>query len=132
MSRKKRLAVSREIAAPAAEVWALLSEFSHWPQWGPTVREVISDASGVAEGVTGKVVTPLGIRLPFIITDVEPGRSWDWEVAGRRATGHVVTQLDEGRSRATFSVSPLLAPYAAVLYLGLRRLAAIAEANGGQ
>lgn len=127
-----RLAVSRDIHAPATEVWALIAEFRYWPQWGPTVREVTSDASEVAVGVTGKVLTPLGFKVPFTITDVEPGHSWEWKIAGRRATGHAVTPLDHGRSRATFTVSWLLAPYAAVLYWGLRRIAAIAETKDGE
>lgn len=125
--RGRRIFVSREVDAPAAEVWTLISEFRHWSRWGPTVRDVTSQASEVGAGVTGQVLTPLGFRLPFVITDVEPGRSWDWKVAGKQATGHTVTQLEGGRSMATFSVYWLLAPYAAVLCWGLRRLAAAAE-----
>ena len=110
-------------------VWPLLAEFRWWPSWGPTVRAVDADAASVAPGVRGRVQTPLRLWLPFEITRVEPERSWDWTVAGIRATGHQVTAVDPGRTLVDFTVSGWLAPYAVVLHAGLRRLKRLAETS---
>ena len=120
---------SIEIAAPVGTVWPLLAEFRWWPRWGPTVRAVVADADSVAPGVRGRVRTPLGAWLPFEITSVEPGRSWHWTVAGVRATGHHLTAVDSGRTRADFTVSGWFAPYVLVLHAGLRRLKRLAETS---
>jgi uncharacterized protein YndB with AHSA1/START domain len=118
---------SIEIAAPVNTVWPLLAEFRWWPSWGPTVRAVVADATSVAPGTRGRIQTPIGMWVPFEITNVEPERSWNWTVAGIRATGHHVTALDPGRTRVDFTVSGWLAPYAVVLNAGLRNLKRLAE-----
>ncbi len=117
------------IEAPADAVWSLLTEFASWPEWGPTVSRVDSQASSVAPGVTGRVKTVGGLWLPFAITEVEPGRSWTWKVAGVPATGHRVAQLANGRTRVRFTVPVAFAPYVVVLRAGLRRLKRLAEGN---
>ena len=124
-----RVAAAVEISAPSDVVWQLLAEFRHWPKWGPTVRAIDSDAARVAPGVRGRVQTPAGIWLPFVITAVEPGRSWDWRVAGIGATGHVVTSQGEAECRVEFTVSRWFFPYVFVLRAGLRRLKELAEAS---
>jgi hypothetical protein len=98
--------------------------------WGPTVRAVASPDDRVAPGASGRVQTPIGLWLPFVITSVEEGRSWDWEVAGIEATRHVVTPLGEGRTCVELGVSPVFAPYVVVMRTGLRRLAEMAESGG--
>ena len=123
---RARLAI--EVFAPSDLVWQLLTEFRHWPAWGPSVREVDSSSVRVAPGVRGRVRTPVGIWLPFVITAVEPGRSWNWRVGGIDATGHVVTPLGDSQCRVEFTVSRWLLPYLLVLRVGLRRLKELAEA----
>jgi hypothetical protein len=123
----KTIRVSREIHASPRTVWPLLAEFRHWPAWGPTVTAVASDADEVSPGVRGRVRTPVGIWLPFEITTVEVEKSWTWRVAGIRATGHRLDEVAADRCLVEFSVSFWLAPYGAVLALGLRRLQALAE-----
>jgi hypothetical protein len=108
-------------------VWDLVSLLRHWPEWGTSIRSVHSAAERVDPGVSGTVETVVGARLPFTITDVDPGRSWTWNVAGLPATGHHVTAVDENSSRLVFTVAWPLAPYAVVLRHALRRVKAIAE-----
>jgi len=122
-----RSEVEIEIEAPANRVWSLLTEFPHWPEWGPTVRAVESDVGAVAPGVTGRVQTVIGPWLRFEIEGFEPGHYWDWSVGGIRATGHRVTPLSGDRTRVVFSVPRLFLPYRWVLARGLRRLKEIAE-----
>lgn len=115
------------INAPAARVWDLISRFELWPTWGPTVRAVESRQTHVSPGASGRVRTPLGVWLPFRITDVDPGRSWTWEVAGVRATGHELTAIDGTRTRVTFTTPLAAAPYTVIIDRGLQRLKSIAE-----
>lgn len=123
----RRLSRGLDVAAPAAVVWRLIAEFRHWPTWGPTVRAVKADADMVATGVRGRVQTPLGIWLPFEITDVVDGHSWDWRVGGVPATGHRVTPTGPTTCRVEFTVPWVAAPYLAVVRIGLRRLVRLAE-----
>jgi uncharacterized membrane protein len=116
-----------DIAAPSAEVWALLTEFRLWPRWGPSIRSVQSDADRVATGVTGRVQTVLGVSLPFVITAAEPERHWHWRVAGVPATGHVLAERGPFESRVVFTVPWWFAPYVVVLRWSLHRLKRLAE-----
>jgi uncharacterized protein YndB with AHSA1/START domain len=120
---------SLEINASVDDVWELLSRFQHWPRWGPTVADVESDAVAVGPGVTGRVKTFAGWWLPFEITKVDPGRSWDWKVVGIPMTGHSVMDRGDGRSAVEFTAPIVLAPYAIVLRKGLRRLKRLAESG---
>ena len=118
---------SIDIEAHRESVWRLIAEFGHWPRWGPTVTDVRSNAEAVAPGVTGSVRTPLGLWLPFVVTDVTDGVSWSWKVGGITATGHELRHAADGRSRLEFSAPWYLAPYRAVLRSGLRNVKTIAE-----
>ena len=125
----RRIRTAIDVAAPVDEVWPLLAEFRHWPEWGPTVRAVAAPTAAVAPGVRGRVLTPVRLWLPFEITEVEPLRSWDWRVAGVPATSHRITATAPSRCRVEFAVSALLAPYVLVLRRGLIELRRLAEAG---
>lgn len=140
--------VSRRIAAPAEDVWALLTDTGTWPAWGPSITAVepagitagppagpatgpatgpaAGPASGgLAPGSRGRVRTILGAALPYTVTAVEPGRYWSWSVAGIPATGHRVVPQDGG-CLVTFTV-PWWAPaYLPVCALALRRIERLA------
>ena len=88
---------------------------------------VEASADRVAPGVTGRVRTPIGVWLPFRMTDVEEGRGWSWEVAGIGATGHVVTGTGPASCRLELSVPWPAAPYVAVLRIALGRIKRMAE-----
>ena len=78
--------VHREIEVPAEDVWSLLTDPSRWPEWGPSVRGAELDDGRFERGATGEVTTIIGLRLPFEITELDPGTGWAWKVAGGRAT----------------------------------------------
>ncbi|MBI3214898.1 MAG: SRPBCC family protein [Mycobacterium sp.] len=115
---------SRTIAAPTDVVWRILTDLQAWPRWGPTVAAAELDGHVFEQGATGRVWTPVGIALPFTITDLDPGRSWAWRVAGIPATHHGV-QPDGDGCRAWMS-APVWAPgYLPVLAMALRRIDAM-------
>ena len=118
---------SIDIEASADSVWPLIAEFRRWPDWGPTVSAVDVEAEHVAPGVSGRVRTPVGVWLPFTITEVVEGRSWGWRVAGIEATGHQLVATGPSTSRVEFTAPTWGAPYVLVLRRGLTRLKHLAE-----
>jgi len=121
--------VSRRIAAPAEDVWRLLVDPEVWPRWGPTVVAAQIDGGFLRHGATGRVWTPVGVPLPFTITDFEPGRRWSWRVAGVPATGHGVE--GDGAACRAWMGAPLWAPaYLPVLQIALKRIEEMAVQSG--
>ena len=115
------LSVSRHIDAPADAVWKVLVDTDAWPKWGPTVSGGEVDGGVLTLGATGRVRTPVGVELPFTITEFEDGRRWAWSVAGVPATAHAV-QPDGNGCRASMS-APWWAPaYLPVLAIALARI----------
>jgi uncharacterized protein YndB with AHSA1/START domain len=120
--------VSRRIQTPADAVWQLLVDLDDWPRWGPTVQRAELDGGVLTFGTKGRVWTPVGLPLPFEITEFVPGRSWAWQVAGVPATRHGVDPEDDG-CRAWMS-APLWAPaYLPVLAIALQRIEAMAGSS---
>ncbi|MGY4646668.1 SRPBCC family protein [Mycobacterium sp. URHB0021] len=120
--RQGMLTVERDMAAAPALVWDVLTDLDAWPRWGPTVqRAELSEADQLGRGERGKVWTPLGVALPFTITEYEAGRHWAWQVAGIPATRHGVEPNGDG-CRAWMGV-PWWAPaYLAVCAIALQRI----------
>jgi hypothetical protein len=113
--------VSRNVEASADAVWHVLTDLDAWPKWGPTVAGAELDGSGFELGATGRVWTPVGVPLPFVISELDAGRTWAWNVAGVPATRHGVEPSDSG-SRVWMS-APFWAPaYLPVLAIALRRI----------
>lgn len=124
------LEVSRDIDAPAEAVWDLLTDTAAWPCWGPSVRAVEAPARHIAAGMRGRVITPFGARLPFVITELCEGRSWRWKVAGVPATGHRVEPLGPARCRVVFEVPTFAAPYTLVCRRALAKIAHLLSRGG--
>ena len=124
---------SREVAAPADVVWELLTDVRRWPEWGPTVSDArldVSRGSRLSPTASGRVRTPPGVWLPFVVTswhDDGERRAWSWRVAGVPATAHEVVALDDAACRTRLLV-PVWAPaYLPVVELALRRIQRLAE-----
>lgn len=119
--------VHRDIVAPAEEVWRLLVDLDAWPRWGPTVAGAELDDAPLRLGARGRIWTPVGVPLPFEITEFVDGRSWAWKVAGVDATRHEVVARGDG-CRLSFGV-PWWAPgYLAVFVIALGRINQMATA----
>lgn len=121
LARMRSLSPSIDIDAPSSLVWHLIATFDHWADWGVSIRAVDPSTGSVATGLEGRVRTVAGFWIPFEITKVVDGASWEWSVAGIDATGHHVAALETG-CRVTFT-APRWAPfYLPVLAGSLRRL----------
>jgi hypothetical protein len=121
------LETSLEILAPTAAAWDLLTDTSRWPEWGPSVTRVDSTEQYIGPGSSGRVLTVVGVWLPFRVTEFVAGQRWDWEVAGIPATGHRVEPLGPDRCRVTFEVPLLATPYLAVCRVAAHRIRNILE-----
>lgn len=93
----------RTVAAPAADVWALLVDWPSHGRWVPltTVTTTSPSAAGVGASFVGRSgVGPLAFDDPMVVTAWQPP---DGDTAGRcaiRKTGRVVL------GDAAFSVTP--------------------------
>jgi hypothetical protein len=110
------------MAVPPEAAWRVLTDLADWPRWGPTVqRAELSHSGPLRLGSRGKVWTPVGLALPFEITEFDDGHAWAWKVLGVPATRHAVASVPGG-CRVSFGV-PLWAPvYLTVCALALRRI----------
>ncbi|MEA1051223.1 hypothetical protein U5801_15625 [Lamprobacter modestohalophilus] len=70
---------------------------------------------------------PVGLWLPFEITDWQPERAWFWQVADLPATGHEVLPLDAGRCQVRFLIPSWAPLYRPVCRRALQRIAARAQ-----
>jgi hypothetical protein len=117
------LAVDKLIAAPASAAWNVLVDLDAWPTWGPSVSRARLNPphTELALHATGTVHTSLGLAVPFVVDEFEPGRHWAWRVAGIPATHHRVEPVG-GRVRVTIAVPWWAAPYLAVCSIALQRI----------
>jgi hypothetical protein len=117
------LAVDKLIAAPASAAWNILVDLDAWPTWGPSVSRARLNPphTELALHATGTVHTSLGLAVPFVVDEFEPGRHWAWRVAGIPATHHRVEPVG-GRVRVTIAVPWWAAPYLAVCSIALQRI----------
>lgn len=115
------LSTSRRYPAPPEQAWEVIAGTVHWPVWGPSITAVEPADAAVAPGLRGRVRTPIGVWLPFEVTEVDRGRRWAWRVLGLPATTHRV-EADGTGCRVTFEVPALAWPYLAVCRQALGRL----------
>jgi len=122
------ISVSRLMAVDPSVVWDLLVDTSRWSEWGPSVTEVDVPDVRLRARSTGRVRSPLGLWVPFTVTEFEEGRTWAWTVAGVPATTHSVEPAPGG-CRVAFGVPTPAAPYALVCRAALRRIERLAQAE---
>jgi hypothetical protein len=106
-------------------VWDILVDLDAWPRWGLTVAAAEIEGGLLTLGTKGRVFTPVGVPLPFEITEFVPGVRWAWSVAGVPATKHGVDP--DGDGARVWMSAPVWAPaYLPVLAIALRRIEAMA------
>jgi hypothetical protein len=120
---KKCISVGRTFSASPEILWDLITDTSQWPRWGPTVKAVRTSKRYISKGSEGKVLTPLDIWLPFVVTDYEQEFFWSWKVASIRATGHRLQLADAGGVILWFEVPVIAFPYIAICRMALTRIA---------
>jgi uncharacterized protein YndB with AHSA1/START domain len=119
---RRTLSFDMHLDAPASQVWHLITDTRRWPQWGPSVRAVDCAERFIRAGARGRVRTPLGVWVPFVIEAFEPERYWDWRVAGLPATGHRVEPRGPSRCTLCFTVPIWAAAYGPVCWIALGRI----------
>lgn len=92
------------------------------------MRSATLDGGGhrLSDGATGTVMTAVGVRARFAVTEWVDGERWAWDVLGLPATSHTVRALTEDRCEAAFEVPWFAAPYLAVCSIALGRIAELA------
>ena len=101
------------LLSPREDVWALISEPYHLPDWWPAYTGVQPDRRGLSEGARWEVVrnpAPGLLRRPrggglIVITQVEQGNGFRWQDLGQRLEcGVRLENAGTGRTRATLFV----------------------------
>ena len=101
--------ISVDVAAPTDTVWAVISDVERWPEWTDTVTSLrLLDPAPLRVGSRAVIEQPRLPRAEWTVTQLDEGRVFVWEATGpgvRTVARHAVEPLDDGRSRATLSVT---------------------------
>jgi uncharacterized membrane protein len=114
-----------DIAAPPELVWEVVSNVEHWPDWTRSVRWVRRLEDGpLMTGSKAKISQPKVPTVDWVVTELEPGRSFTWVSGGRAAlttARHLVEPLPGGGSRVRLSIEQggLLGSLVGRLYHGV-------------
>jgi hypothetical protein len=104
------ISATRELLAPREDVWKVVAEPYHLPDWWPAYSGVQPDRRGLAEGARWEVVrsrTPGFVRRPrgsalILIRRVDVGRELRWfDLAQQIEAGVRLEEAGSGRTRAT-------------------------------
>lgn len=123
---------------PAALVWERYAVPARWPEWAPQITGVDTGAARIVAGATGRVRGPLGVRIRFVVSDVdEYRRTWAWVVRFgpvRLFLRHGV-ELHPAGSCTWLTVdgpAAVVAAYLPIARLALRRLVQADPGSGNQ
>jgi len=117
-----RINVGKFYHASPLIVWNLITDTDQWPLWGPTVKRVQLPERFIRQGSLGRVLTAIGIWLPFVIVKFEHGCFWSWKVASINATGHRIQPVETGGCILWFEVPIIAAPYILICQMALNRI----------
>jgi uncharacterized protein YndB with AHSA1/START domain len=100
--------VTVEIAAPPERVWEVLTDVERWSEWAETVTSVKRlDEGPLRSGSRATINQPKIPEAEYLVTEMEPGRSFTWVASGPGVTTtarHDVEALADGGSRVTLAV----------------------------
>ena len=97
-----------DVEAPVEQVWKVLLEVERWPEWATTVTSVQRlDDGPVAVGSRVRVEQPRIPPTEYVVTELEPGRSFTWVATGpgvRTTARHLLEELGTGSTHVTLAV----------------------------
>ena len=115
--------------APPAEAWERYAVPARWSGWAPQITGVELAAHRLAPGISGRVLGPLGLAVPFTVEDVdEADRRWSWRVRVGPFHVRLLHWVAEGPGGGTTTglrlsgPAPLVLGYAPAARLALGRL----------
>lgn len=136
------LTLSAHGTASPEVAWERYADLDAWQTWSPQIQAVEADGRRIRDGLTGRVVGPLGVRVAFTVLAVHevpgfpevpgfqevPERDWTWRISLplRQRITMLHTVRPEGAGSATelrmTGPAPLLLGYAPLAQLALRKL----------
>ena len=97
-----------DIAAPPERVWEVLADVERWSEWSETVIWVRRlDEGPLRSGSRARINQPKIPETEYVVTELEPGRSFTWVATGPGVTTtarHTVEALPGGGSRVQLAV----------------------------
>ncbi|WP_223290956.1 SRPBCC family protein [Streptomyces avicenniae] len=129
MSGRTAVTLRASGRADPGTVWERYARPALWSGWSPQIRGVRTEGERIVPGMTGEVVTFLGVRVPFTVETVdEARRAWTWRARLGPVTvrlHHTVTARPGGGTATVLraeGAAPVVAAYAVPAYAALRRL----------
>lgn len=104
LPEKHEASVSREFQSNRDEVWKILSDFAHWPEWRTDLKEIrlgsntFTEVSASGESVEYRVeefTTPERMVTRITTTGLPYGGAWNYELVATD-TGCRLTITEEG------------------------------------
>jgi hypothetical protein len=126
-----RISIGKFYDASTPIVWDLITDTFQWPRWGPTVKRVDSTDRFIRKGTRGRVLTAVGIWLPFMIVEYKHRSFWSWKVGSINATGHRIQVAEAGGTCLWFEIPLIAAPYSLVCRMALDRIEKLIAAPTG-
>ncbi len=97
-----------DVEAPVEQVWEVLREVERWPEWAPTVTSVRRlDDGPLVVGSRARVEQPGIPPTEYVVTELEPSRSFTWVATGpgvRTTARHLLEDLGPGGTRVMLAV----------------------------
>jgi uncharacterized membrane protein len=124
------------ISAPADVVWSVFTDVERWPTWTRSVTSVEPlDGRDLEVGRRFRIRQPRLPALVWVVTAVDPGRTWTWTAtsAGARTDAwHQVLPDSDAGTVVTQGIDPRgpLGVVVGVLMRGLTRRYLAWEAQG--
>ena len=104
------MTVEREVSIDASTeaVWEILSDVERWYEWTPSIKSILLlDPKPLHLGSTALIEQPRLPRAQWQVTELEPGRGFNWEAksVGARTVGeHWITPNSEGGVKVTLRI----------------------------